>query len=270
MSLTNAAVGTGSGALKSVLKKASKVLTVCVEYDESAQNKGAPSLTTLELETLSMQIRKLKAAALWTSDPGKVSIFTSEQESAIGNFPGPCPVVFDGALDQIENAVSAGASAVVIDAGSLGSGKEEYESEVVWRVSSAEDAERVISAIGDNVEKSCFLVECNTMDKTTETLAALPKAAAAIASVDAMQPEDEEVTAARLFKKFGCASILVRGACVGDDEDVDYTGYIVEELTSKKSSEFNFSGLTGSANGHFGGVASSETSKWRRVQSVNA
>lgn len=269
MSLATASGGTATGALKLILKKPSKILTVCVEYDENAGTGDLSGLTALEVETLSMQLRKLKTSAVWTSDLEKLTVFAKEQESAIGNFPGPCPVVFDGSSDQIGSAVAAGASAVVLGADALRDTS--IEAEVIWRVSSTDDAEKVTAAIGDTVENTCFLIDCDTNTATTETLTAIPKTAVAIAAVDAMQPKDEEITLARSLKKIGCASILVRGACVGDPEDIDYTRFIVEELTSKKSSEFNFSGITGSANGHFGGVASSgEASKWRRVQEMDA
>uniref|UniRef100_A0A7S4JZX1 Indole-3-glycerol-phosphate synthase n=1 Tax=Odontella aurita TaxID=265563 RepID=A0A7S4JZX1_9STRA len=264
--------GTASGALKVVLKKPSKVLTVCLEYDENAGTKNTPSLTALEQETLSMQLRKLKAAAVWTSDVEKLAVFAREQELAMGNFPGPCPVVFSGSSDRIKDAVAAGASAVVLGVDSLSEeGGDDIETEVIWRVSSAEEVERVTTAIGDCVDNACFLIDCATVEGVVETLEVVPQAAVRIAVVDAMQPKDEEVNFARSLKRNGCASILVRGACVGDAEDVDYARFVVEELTSKKSSEFNFSGLTGSANGHFGGVASSgETSKWRRAKAIDS
>ena len=50
----------------------------------------------------------------------------------------------------------------------------------------------------------------------------------------------------------GCASVLVRGACVGDDEDIKYARHAVGLLRSKRSSSFAMDGFTGSTNGHFG------------------
>ena len=62
---------------------------------------------------------------------------------------------------------------------------------------------------------------------------------------------------------------LVRGACVGDAEDVIYSKYVVKELTSKKSSAFKIDGHTGAVNGHFGTSRSSTVSPkdgWQRTR----
>jgi hypothetical protein len=40
----------------------------------------------------------------------------------------------------------------------------------------------------------------------------------------------------------------------------------VSGLTSKASKEFKFSSLTGSTNGHFGGIQSNSSVKWERTR----
>ena len=67
------------------------------------------------------------------------------------------------------------------------------------------------------------------------------------------------------MKALGAASGVVMKACVGDVEDLEYAQFLVNGLTSKASSEFKFSGLTGSTNGHFGGVQANSKVSWRRV-----
>jgi hypothetical protein len=60
--------------------------------------------------------------------------------------------------------------------------------------------------------------------------------------------------------------VMIRRACVGDSEDLEYAQFLVGGLTSKASSEFKFTGLTGSTNGHFGGIQANGTVKWKRME----
>lgn len=84
-----------------------------------------------------------------------------------------------------------------------------------------------------------------------------------------MQPGGVEVERAKQAKtQLGCASVLIRQACVGDAEDVEYAQFLVSGMTSKASSQFKFSGLTGSTNGHFGGIQQNQEIKWRRGTQV--
>ena len=46
--------------------------------------------------------------------------------------------------------------------------------------------------------------------------------------------------------------LLLKNACVGDDEDVKYLQYAIKGISKKSSSSFSMTGLTGSTNGHFG------------------
>ena len=108
------------------------------------------------------------------------------------------------------------------------------------------------------------------VDDRPADAAGLPAGAVAVAAVDAMpEPAGSEVAAGR---GAGCASVLVRGACVGDDEDAAYAAWVAAALRSKRSSEFGgIGGLTGAANGHFavGGAHASGDSplEWKRVSS---
>ena len=49
----------------------------------------------------------------------------------------------------------------------------------------------------------------------------------------------------------GCASVLVRGACVGDDEDAAYAAWVAAGSLEAPSEFGSIGGLTGAANGHF-------------------
>jgi hypothetical protein len=93
----------------------------------------------------------------------------------------------------------------------------------------------------------------------------IPSGSVVVAAVHAMQSDSGEIARGKELKKSGCTSILVKRACVGDGEDVEYAAFAVIGLTSKSSSEFKFTGLTGSTNGHFGGVAAKGGTKWRRT-----
>ena len=248
-----------SGALPLALKKPSKTLTVCLEYD------GSSDASSSDLATLSMQLRKVKAGAIFTSDVAALKEFATEQESARGDFPGPCPVVYCGDVEGIADAVSAGASAVVLSPESADKAADVQGADIIWEVNTVTDVEAVL-AVQEAADS--FLVGGDDIEAV---IGALPgKTSCAIGSVKAMQEEDAEIADGRNLKKAGCASIFIRNAIVGDAEDLEYAQFAVGGLTSKASSEFNFSGLTGSANGHFGGVASSgKGNKWKRNMSLN-
>jgi len=84
-----------------------------------------------------------------------------------------------------------------------------------------------------------------------------------------MQADNAEVARARSFPRGSVHSILLQKAIVGDAEDVEYCTFAVAGWTGKQSSTFHMTGLTGSTNGHFGGVASgSATSKTFRLKNV--
>ena len=252
-----------SGALPLALKKPSKTLTVCLEYDGSSG--GGTDASSSGLAALSMQLRKVKAGAIFTADIAALKEFATEQESARGDFPGPCPVVYCGEVGDIADAVGAGASAVVLSPDSADKAADVQGADIIWEVNTVADVEAVL-AVQEAADS--FLVGGGDVEAV---IAALPgKTSCAIGSVRAMQEDDAEIAEGRNLKKAGCASIFIRNAIVGDAEDLEYAQFAVGGLTSKASSEFNFSGLTGSANGHFGGVASSgKGNKWKRNMSLN-
>ena len=50
------------------------------------------------------QLRKMKAASLWTSSLPDLEVISKEQKAAKGNFPGPCPVVYYPPLSTTDSA----------------------------------------------------------------------------------------------------------------------------------------------------------------------
>ena len=53
------------------------------------------------------------------------------------------------------------------------------------------------------------------------------------------------VVRARELAVAGCKAVLMEKAVVGDSEDVPYTSFCIEGLTSKASSEFKITGVEG-------------------------
>jgi hypothetical protein len=133
--------------------------------------------------------------------------------------------------------------------------------EIIWKVESARDIQAVLEHTAGN--PTVFLVDVDE-GGLPSFVEGIPTTGLIIAAVDAMQPDGAEISIAKLCKTQGCGSILVRNACVGDAEDIEYAQFCVGGVTSKASSEFKFSGLTGSTNGHFGGIQSNSSIKWRR------
>ena len=223
------AAQTAHGLLRSALVSPGKAVSVSIEYSGAAE----------AIDELSQELRKAKAAAIWCDDVDAVKCFADEQATAKGDFPGPLPVVYTGADRQ--NAVEAGAAAVVADAGEdVGDA-----APVIWRVTS-DNAADAAAAAG---EGDAFLFDASC---TSEVVSALPAKAVAVASVAAMQEDEAEVETGRACRDAGAAGVLLRGACVGDDEDIKYARHAVGLLRSKRSSSFAMDGFTGSTNGHFG------------------
>ena len=63
----------------------------------------------------------------------------------------------------------------------------------------------------------------------------------------------------------GINSVLLRDACVGDEEDLPYSKFAISQLLSKQSASFAMDGFTGSTNGHFGSPIESKPRPWVRV-----
>jgi len=254
--------------LKSLLKKPSKVLTVGVEYSPEESTDLGEDASEGSIEILSMKLRQqAKVSFIACSDIERIKQFNAEQETARGNFPGPVPIIFLGDVPTSSNELSdAGVAAVVIDAGiknaiSVAESASSAGLETVWKVSTIEQTQKVLESTKDLAD--VFLLDDPSM--ITQITEILPKSSMSIAVLhDPMQEDGAEIETGREFKSMGCASVLVKNACVGDKEDIDYASFVVSGLTSKASKEFKFSGLTGSTNGHFGGIQSNSSVKWDR------
>ncbi len=257
---------------RSALLKRSGALTVSVEYSALAagsvasidvgevEGEGRRTVALSpeqRLERLSAALRGGRevtgsdAAAIWTADLGAVAGIAKEQETARGDMPGPCPVVYSGDAAGAEAAIAAGASAVVLGADSLDVAASLGGSEVIWRVESDED----VAAIADANPSDCAHGFVLPASSAAQLFGALPPGAYAIGAIDAMQPDDAELEQGRELAAAGCKTLLLRGACVGDAEDLPYSRYAIKKLTSKKSAAFAIDGHTGAVNGHFGGAA---------------
>jgi hypothetical protein len=257
-SLAMAAATAKRGPVAKALKKPTGALTVSFEFCTTKDK----ALSELGLSTLSMQLRKNKAAAVWTADLDSLAGFAAEQKTAKGNFPGPLPLIFNGDTTQLEAAASAGASAVVLSSSELAEAEAATKlgMEVVWAVESKEDVGAIVDAgLGD-----AFLIkEANAQ----ELAAALPKDAVKIAALESMQADNNEIQAGRALSAAGVKSVLMEVACVGDAEDVPYANFCIQGMTSKASSEFKITGMTGHVNGHYGTGTfekSASTTQWAR------
>ena len=270
-----------TGKVAKALRRPSGGLTVSIEYRPTATN------DIEEVRTLSAALRTMNTAVLWTADLEAIGSLVAEQERARGDFPGPCPVCFSGDSAQAEAAVLAGASAVVLDGSHDLSAADGLGVEVVWRVENEEEMLRVADAgVG-----TAFLVDGSCIG-SVPLLHTAPKGSVVVAAIDAMQDAHAEIDLGKALVAEGCKALLVRGACVGDEEDLIYSQFVINRLTTKvpgppfptflpqflshlisvsvantshdnrqenqiinrfqASSEFQIKGLTGAANGHFG------------------
>ncbi len=243
--------------LKSILKKPSKVLTVGVEY--------SPDQSPAD-EVLSMKLRQqAKVSFVVCQDLSAIKLLSEEQESARGNFPGPVPIVCQN-VQNVQEISEAGASAIILDVGASDAmQKAESASscglETIWKVSSVDQAKQVLESFED---ADVFLLDAT--ESMAEILAIIPKSSMSIGTLhEPMQEDGAEIETGKEYKSMGCASILVKKACIGDKEDIDYASFLVSGLTSKASSEFKFSGMTGSINGHYGGLQANGSVKWDRT-----
>mmetsp|Transcript_25596 Transcript_25596/g.37217 ORF Transcript_25596/g.37217 Transcript_25596/m.37217 type:complete len:314 (+) Transcript_25596:52-993(+) len=244
------------------LQKPSKILTTCLEYNP------LPGSSELDVTVLSMQLRKAGAASIWTSDLNSLQQFKEEQATAMGNFPGPCPIVYNG--DKWQDAMEGVPDAIVLPAGAFSAWKELSDSNNVQVIFSVSCEEHIKQLSGNSDTPLTILIENSSdhydQDVLSDLFSRVPSKYITILQVDAMQINSTELSLGRSLKStHGCTSVLVKNACVGDAEDVPYASFIVNGFKSKKSTSFDMTGLTGSTNGHFGGIASSGTQKWQRV-----
>jgi len=260
--------------LKSLLKKPSKVLTVGVEYDPAGDSEAAEGNDNLEV--FSMKLRQqAKVSFVVCNNLNAIRLLSAEQETAKGNFPGPVPIVYcdDGEAASLspEDISASGASAMVVDASELASAESVHSAglETVWKVSTTEEAKQVLERTEDQAD--VFWLDVDDDEAIGDIVQALPKSTMAIGVMrEAMQEDGAEIGRGKEFKSMGCASVVVKQACVGDKEDIEYASFVVSGLTSKASSEFKFSGLTGSTNGHFGGMQSNSSVRWERKKELAA
>uniref|UniRef100_A0A7S3P9H9 Uncharacterized protein n=1 Tax=Amphora coffeiformis TaxID=265554 RepID=A0A7S3P9H9_9STRA len=246
-----------SYALSSALKKASKTLSVVLEVGDDKN-----VMDDNDVSMLSMQLRKLKASALFTSNAEVAALLVAEQITAKGSFPGPCPVIYSGSL----GVANAGVTAVVM-------GKDD---DTTAPIPEGVDAIRRVTCVQDVADGNLvgvYLVDVidNDVSVISAILEQISPSAITILAVDSMQAANAEIhtTKAVVAAHPGRVhAILLKQAIIGDAEDLPYATFVVDALTKKKSSAFNMSGLTGSTNGHFGGVAASSSRPvtWRRQQ----
>ena len=273
--------------VKNSLKKKSGALTVSIEVLPSddveapiddgeivGEGRRTVALTAEErVERLSGALRGGRegslASAIFTSSVDALSTIAKEQATAKGDFPGPCPVVFNGEATEASQAIAAGAQGVVLPAREIEVGKSIVENgiEVLWQVSSAEEIAAIVA--DEAAPEDAFLLSADDANEAEALVAALPTGALGVAAVDAMQDEDGEIARGRELASAGCKAVLVKGACVGDAEDLPYATFAIKQLTSKRSSSFAIDGHTGSTNGHFGTMSKAGASPdggWERVK----
>eukprot|EP00287_Rhodomonas_sp_CCMP768_P008340 CAMPEP_0196723592 /NCGR_PEP_ID=MMETSP1091-20130531/5687_1 /TAXON_ID=302021 /ORGANISM="Rhodomonas sp., Strain CCMP768" /LENGTH=285 /DNA_ID=CAMNT_0042065549 /DNA_START=185 /DNA_END=1042 /DNA_ORIENTATION=+ len=231
-----------AGPTAKALKKRTGAVTVSFEVLKAESSE----ITDVELELLSMRLRKMGVASLWTSDLDTLLTVCKEQKSAKGDFPGPCAIVFNGDLSEALAAVAAGASAVVVAASEVEVGETVAQAgaEVIWNIDSAEQ----VDVLAGSGASGPFLVDAKEQDVRS----ALSKDAVVVSALDSMQPDQAEMELCRELVASGCKSIMLRNAIVGDEEDLQYSRFVLDKLKDKSSSNFRITGMTGSTNGHFG------------------
>ena len=277
-------------AVRAALVKPSKTMSTIFEVSSNIDDEG-------DLSYLSLQMRKNKVNALSSQSINTVRILVEEQSSASGNFPGPCPVFYDSTSETgnyISKAIELGVSGIIADF-SLSSTIHDIPNEGgkpiqwVWKCSTVEAVQTVLRNRADEISNDAFLFSIVSNHDDLQKLedietcieemtshiqdAENTKNMLLIGEVYSMMRADEdtddtscrEIQIARAFKKLKFQSVLVMDACVGDSEDLEYAKYFLGEVTSKSSKTFKMTGLTGSANGHFGGVQSqSKGQNWKR------
>ncbi|KAL9187397.1 hypothetical protein ACHAXT_001500 [Thalassiosira profunda] len=234
----------------------------------------ANELSDGDLSILSMQLRKSKAGAIWTADAEAAVKIAEEQESARGDFPGPVPVIYSGSdFESVLNGGGeAGAAAVVLEYGQEGVDMQLLEDVgIIWKVENVAQ----LQELADSEKKTggVYLLSKEMLPESVdeesnelkEVLSSLPKSVVTIAPLPSMLPENSEVALGKHYAaSLGISSLLLEGACAGDEEDTKYTAFAIDGISKKASSSFSMTGLTGSTNGHFGVSSHSGEVKWRR------
>lgn len=237
--------------------------SIGVEYAPSVE------LSDGDLSILSMQLRKAKCAAIFTSDAMSVGKIAAEQKSSRGDFPGPVPVVYCGKDLESDDA---SATAVVVEYGQYDNVDMEALNNmgIIWKVNEMDQLQQLIDM--ENNAGGVYLLSQDMLpqgveedaNELKEMLSTLPKSIITIAPLQTMLPDNAEIALGKHYASMGISSLLLQNACVGDDEDIKYSHHAIDGITKKSSSSFSMTGLTGSTNGHFGVSSHSGEVKWRR------
>lgn len=243
-------------------------ISVSVEF----KTKEAKSIS--EVEMLSQELRKAKVASIFVSDVEHLGVMINEQEGAKGNFPGPCPIIFNGGCKEelLDLAIENGATCVVYKPGTHYTPKLNKYVHVISEVASRQDIQNAIQEGHGNM----FLLSASgkSNEEIQNILNEIPKDSLVIASLDAMQPNSHEISQGKEIVSWTndhgskISALLISNACIGDAEDLKYASFVVENMYKKSSSTFKMTGLTGSSNGHFGSNQSGgiATAKWNRQE----
>jgi len=212
-----------SDSLRSVLQKPSKTLAVILDVDlaTNTNNDDGKSFAgpSDDIANRSMQLRKLSASAIATSCLATARAIAQEQETAAGNFPGPCPVIYTGTADMEDAAATMGVSAVLVSSDHEISRRAVDTISTICRVASPDDVEKC--------NAGAYLVDVAACDLLEETLAVIPEGSVVVAAIDSMQDKNRELLQARELKALGVTAILMKKAVTGDGEDVEYASFVV-------------------------------------------
>ena len=198
---------------------------------------------------LSNLIRHSKAAALVVtlSDDDIYSkeallAFSDEQKSALGEFPGPVPIVRGGAtsMRHVAEAAAWGCSGVLLEVDELGveaasklaAGAKLLGLETIAQCGASTDSVAAAASCDTGIV-------CVTGSRDIESMCAarkaIPKEAVAVASIE-RDDENREVPASKELLSSGYSAVLVKDALLGDPQDIEYAPWLLAEAMSKKSS----------------------------------
>lgn len=264
------------GPLLKSFKKPSGALAVSVEYEPASE------LSVIDLEWLSLELRKSKASAIFTKS--SIPILAAEQRRAKSNFPGPVPIISTAvstSKTDVDSAKAAGAVGVILrpwqtsepglpSIAELASYAASQMIETLWEVDTAEQAKSAVASGATILLLTPAAAEAAASDSNVaSTWREATGGAAVVAPLRSMQAANAEVTEAAALRSAGAASaVVLSGSCVGDGEDAEYARWAVEALSSKASREFRITGMTGHVNGHYGtGTFERATGErqWRRT-----
>lgn len=256
--------------IRTALKKMRGV-SVSVEFKSKDQKSYS------DIEILSQELRKAKVSAIFVSNFEYLDQMVKEQKDAKGNFPGPCPIIFNGDCSDegiLCHVIDQGVNGIVCKPGHYRNNESRVQ--VITEIYSVQDIQNAMDIGCSDI----FLIHASGKinEEIQSLLNEIPKESLVIASLDAMQANSNELSQGKELASIGSdngakiSALLIQGACVGDAEDLKYAQFVVENINKKSSSTFKMTGLTGSSNGHFGsnesgGIASA---KWKRVEHERA